>query len=307
MSYTPAILLLLNRKMQDRLPRLGHMAMTLSAINRFPVKSCRGHGVQHAVVEPWGLAGDRRWLVVDDAGGCVTAREHPRMLLVTPALRADGGLELTSPDAPPLSVDVPVDGGLVPIEVWKSELVAALASPGACAWFSKVIGVPVRLVYLDDPTRRRPNPAFALPTDYVSFADGYPLLLASAASLDALNDWIAEGPLAEEGPLPMTRFRPSVVIAGGTAWEEDGWRRIRIGDAVFRVVKGCDRCTMTMTDPDTAARGKEPIATLARHRRWDGETWFGMNIVPDNPHVTISVGDPVEVLESVPAPDGPPR
>jgi uncharacterized protein YcbX len=281
--------------------------MTLSAINRFPVKSCRGHGLHRSLVEPWGLAGDRRWLVIDDDGVAVTAREHPRMLLVTPEPSPGGGLALTSPDAPPLRVDVPEPDVLVTVRVWKSELAATLAAPEACAWFSKVIGESVRLGYLDDPTRRRPNPAFALPTDYVSFADAYPLLLTMTASLDALNDWIAEGPRAAEGPLPMMRFRPNVVVAGSVAWDEDGWRRIRIGDAIFRVVKGCDRCRMTMTDPDSALSGKEPIATLARHRRWDGETWFGMNIVPDNPGVEIVVGDEVEVLESVVAMDGPPR
>jgi uncharacterized protein YcbX len=170
-----------------------------------------------------------------------------------------------------------------------------------------VVGEPVRLVYLDDPTRRRPNQRFALPSDRVSFADGYPLLLATTASLARLNDWIAEGPRADEGPLPMTRFRPNVVVDDTEAWEEDGWRRIRIGAAVFRVVKGCDRCVMTMTDPDTAQKSKEPIATLARYRRWDREVWFAMNIIPDTPGVEIAVGDEVEVLESVPAPDGPPR
>ncbi|HZC69110.1 MAG TPA: MOSC N-terminal beta barrel domain-containing protein [Jatrophihabitans sp.] len=281
--------------------------MTLNAINRFPVKSCRGHSVQRATVERWGLAGDRRWLVVDDGGTAVTAREYPRMLLIVPSLRTDGGLDLTSPDAPPLSVDIPPVDTLVSVRVWSSDVAASLAAPAASAWLSKVIGTSVRLVYLDDPTRRRPNPAFARTTDRVSFADAYPLLLGSSASLDALNEWIADGPRAAEGPLPMIRFRPNVVVSGGRAWEEDGWRRIRIGAAQFRVVKGCDRCTLTMTDPDSAARGKEPIATLARHRKWDAEVWFGMNIIPDNPGVDIAVGDEVEVLESVPAPDGPPR
>ncbi len=283
------------------------MPLTLSAINRFPVKSCRGNSLPQAVVEPWGLAGDRRWLVVDDDGVLLTAREHRRMLLVTTSVRPDGGLELTSPDAPDLTVDVPAGDQLVPVRVWRSELVAALAAPAASAWFSKVVGRSARLVYLDDPTRRHPNPEFARPDDYVSFADGYPLLVATTASLAALNDWIAEGPRADEGPLPMIRFRPNLVIDGSQAWEEDGWRRIRVGDAVLRLVKGCDRCVMTMTDPDTVERTKEPIATLARHRRWDGETWFAMNAIPDTPGATIAVGDEVEVLESVPAPDGPPR
>jgi uncharacterized protein YcbX len=283
------------------------VTLTLAAINRYPVKSCRGHAVPSAVVEPWGLAGDRRWLIVDEDGAAVTAREHPRLLLAAPAPRPTGGLALSAPDMPPLDVDVPTDGPLIPVQVWSSALQATLAAPDASAWFSKIVGSAVRLVYLDDPTRRHPNPRFARPSDYVSFADGYPLLLATTASLDALNDWIAAGPRADEGPLPMTRFRPSVVVSGSAAWEEDGWRLLRIGAARFRVVKGCDRCTMTMTDPDTAARGKEPIATLSRYRRWDGAVWFGMNLIPDSPGATIAVGDDVEVLEAVPAPDGPPR
>jgi uncharacterized protein YcbX len=279
----------------------------VSGLNRFPVKSCRGQALQEAVVEPWGLAGDRRWAIVDTAGDALTARELPRMLLIEPHLRADGGLELTSPDRSPLSVDVPSSDEHEWIRIHKAEVPALAGSDAAGAWLSDVIGQHVRMMYFDDPTQRRPNPTFALPSDSVSFADAYPLLLASTASLDVLNDWIAEGPLAHEGPLPMTRFRPNIVVSGAAPWEEDGWRHVRIGSALFRVVKGCDRCTMTMTDPVTAARGKEPIATLARRRRWDGEVWFAMNIVPDNPGVTIRVGDDVAILDSVPAPDGPPR
>lgn len=236
----------------------------------------------------------------------MTAREHPRLLLVMPTVRPDGGLRLTSPDAPPLEVDVP-DGAAVPVRVHSSGLAGTPAAQDAGDWFSKIVGEPARLIYLDDPTRRHPNPRFALPTDHVSFADAYPLLLATSSSLAQLNDWIAEGPHTDEGRLPMTRFRPNVVVDGTMPWEEDGWRRIRIGAAEFRVVKGCDRCVMTTTDPDTATRTKEPIATLAKYRRWDGETWFAMNIIPDTPGVEIAVGDEVDVLEVVPAPDGPPR
>jgi MOSC domain-containing protein len=281
--------------------------MTLQAINRFPVKSCRGHSVQQATVEPCGLAGDRRWMVVDEDGVCVTVRERPRLLLVTPELRDDGGLQLTSPDAPYLSVDVPDPDEIVDVKVFSNPVRATAAAPEAHAWFSKIVGEPVRLVHLDDPTGRHPNPRFTRPSDVVSFADAYPVLAATTASLAAVNDWIAEGRLAHEGPLPMIRFRPNVVIDGSVAWEEDGWRRVRIGAALFRAVKGCDRCAITLTDPDSAERGKEPIATLAKHRKWDGGTWFGMQLVPDNPGVAISVGDDIEVLEAVPAPDGPPR
>ncbi|MGI8760031.1 MAG: MOSC domain-containing protein [Jatrophihabitantaceae bacterium] len=275
-------------------------------MNRFPVKSCRGEAVRSALVEQWGLAGDRRWMLVDDDGETVTAREHPNLLLVHPRL-VDGGLHLSGPHAAELSVAVP-DGPRVDVSVFGRAPFAATPADGAAhAWFAKLVGAPVRLVYQDDPTLRPTNRAFTRAEDCVSFADGYPVLLATEESLAALNALIAAGPLAHEGPLPMIRFRPSLVVRGAAAWAEDGWRRVRIGAAEFRVVKGCDRCVITTTDPDSAAKGKEPIATLSRHRRWDGKTWFAMNLVPDTPGATITVGDEVEVLECVDAPDGPPR
>jgi uncharacterized protein YcbX len=133
----------------------------------------------------------------------------------------------------------------------------------------------------------------------VSFADGFPLLLATEESLAELNRLIRDGAdHSPEGALPITRFRPNVVVAGAPAWAEDRWRRLRIGDAVFRVVKGCDRCVLTTVDPDTAERGKEPLRTLARHRRWAGKVWFGVNLIPDTPGVTIHAGDPVQILET---------
>jgi uncharacterized protein len=279
---------------------------SLGAIHRYPVKSCRGAQVRSAVVEPWGLAGDRRWLVVDEDGRFRTARELREMLLIDPVPTA-AGLTLSAPDAATIEVPTPTDGDLVPVTVWRSTVDAMLAAPEAHAWLTAVLGRPSRLVHLDDPTRRATNPDWSRPDDRVSFADGYPLLLTTSGSLDELNRLIDLGPRADEGPLPMVRFRPNVVVDGTPAWAEDGWRRVRIGAAEFRVIKGCARCAIPLTDPDTARRGKEPIATLARHRRWDGETWFGMNLIPDTPGVEIRVGDEVEILAAEPAPDGPPR
>jgi uncharacterized protein YcbX len=277
----------------------GYVAPAVSAIYRYPVKSCRGERLAGAAVEPWGLAGDRRWMLVDADGSPVTAREHPGLVLVTP--RPDGDvLHLTRPAGADLTVHVPRGDELVPVNVWGTDLAAAPASTESGEWFSEVTGVPVRLVYLDDPSRRRPNPAYSRDGDRVSFADGYPVLLTSEGSLATLNELIAAGPRADEGPMQMRRFRPGVVVTGTPAWAEDTWRRLRIGDVKFRAVKGCDRCVMTTVDPCTAAKGKEPLATLARHRRWDGKTWFGINLIPDSPRPgdAIRTGDPVEILEA---------
>ncbi|MBV9384767.1 MAG: MOSC domain-containing protein [Streptosporangiaceae bacterium] len=281
------------------------MPLSVNGIYRYPLKSCRGERREAAAVEPWGLAGDRRWMIVDADGDAVTARKYPQLLLVTPYLNSDS-ITLSTPAAEDLTVPVPRGDELVPVSVWDSELPAALACDAAADWLSQVVGEPVRLVYLDDPTRRRPDPSRSREGDRVSFADAYPLLLTSQASLVTLNELIAGGPRAAEGPLPMTRFRPNVVVAGAPAWAEDTWRLLRIGDVVFRVTKGCDRCVLTTIDPATAAKGKEPITTLAKYRRWDGKVWFGINLIPDSPRPgdTIKIGDPVEILEQA-APNGP--
>jgi hypothetical protein len=282
------------------------VGLRLTALNRYPVKSCRGEAMHTATIEPWGLAGDRRWMLIDDDGEAATAREFPRLLLAVPELIGDG-LMLHSDGMASLHVATPrVDATPVTVH-GRGPWPALLADAAADAWFSTLAGTSLRLVFQDDPTQREANPAFAAVGDHVSLADSYPMLLTTTESLVALNEWIAAGPLAYEGPLPMARFRPNLVVTGAPAWAEDGWRRLRIGAATVRLVKGCDRCVLTTTDPWTAARGKEPIATLARHRRWEGATWFGMNVIPDTPGATISVDDDVEIVQAVPAPDGPPR
>lgn len=289
----------------NRLNRLvcnvSWVSAQLIGIRRYPVKSCQGHDLQSALVQPWGLDGDRRWMVVDADGAAVTAREVPALLLVAPLI-VDGGLTFTAPGRAALVVEAPT-APLVEVSVWGNRVVAALAGPCATQWFSDVVGSAVRLVHLDDPTRRAPNPAYAQAHDRVCLADGYPLLVVNHASLAALD---ALTP-AEAPPLSVVRFRPNLVVSGLPAWAEDGWRRVRIGEARFRAVKGCDRCVITTIDPDTLVRGHEPIATLARHRRWDGKTWFGVNLVPDTPDATIQVGDEVQILDEVLHPDGPLR
>ena len=272
--------------------------MRVTQIYRYPVKSCQGEPVEAATVEPWGLAGDRRWMLADQAGDLVTAREYPPLVLVTPRTSGDR-IEAAAPGMPRLRTSAEVGRPLVEVRVWDTPVLATPV-PGADAWFSAYLGVPVRLVYLDDPTRRPVDPEYSQPADRVSFADGYPLLLTTEASLAQLNGWIAAGPLAHEGPLPMNRFRPSVVVTGDApAFDEDAWRVVRIGSVVFRSPKGCARCVLTTIDPETAAKGKEPIATQARHRKRDGKEWFGANLIPDAPLPSdaIKTGDLVEILD----------
>jgi uncharacterized protein YcbX len=197
---------------------------------------------------------------------------------------------------PDLDVPEPVGEELIPVQIHADSVRAAPAGPAADDWFSEVLERKVRLVWLDDPSRRGVDPRYGEADDRVSFADAFPLLLANAASLDELNGWLLEsGSL--EGPLPIARFRPNVVITGAPPWAEDDWTggRIRIGAVTFRVPKPCDRCVVTTTDQETGERGHEPLRILAKHRRIDQKLLFATNLIPDGEGV-IAVGDPVEGL-----------
>ncbi|MEU8586006.1 MOSC N-terminal beta barrel domain-containing protein [Streptomyces sp. NPDC048664] len=270
----------------------------LHSIHVHPVKALRALAPREAVVEPWGLAGDRRWALIDPSGRIVTQREQPRLASAAAELLPGGGVRVSAPGREPLVVDVPAPG-VTTTAKWSGEKIETVAAAAAASdWFSAYLGQDVALVHLDDPSVRRPldDPPHSRPGESVSLADGYPLLLTTLASLDALNSLIARGTHPDEGPLPMNRFRPNVVIEGTAAWAEDDWRRVAIGEVVLRVAKMCGRCVVTTTDQDSAERGKEPLRTLARHRRFDGRLVFGQNLVPETTGV-LRVGDPFTVIE----------
>ncbi|HEY9376924.1 MAG TPA: MOSC N-terminal beta barrel domain-containing protein, partial [Jiangellaceae bacterium] len=248
--------------------------MRVAGLHVYPVKSTRARDVSAAEVEPWGLAGDRRFMVVDSEGRHLTAREEPRLLSVSAVQRGASDLILHGPHADPVVVprsQYPTTW----VKIWRDDVLAVQPSAAADAWFSALLERDARLVWLSDPISRQVNPAYAEAGDTVSFADGYPLLLTATASLSQLNDWITAAALqrGDSGvaPLPMRRFRPNVVVETMEPFAEDGWQKVHIGSVPFRVAKGCDRCVLTTIDPDTLVKGLEPIRTLALHRKRDGK------------------------------------
>ncbi|MGW1162437.1 MOSC domain-containing protein [Streptomyces sp. NPDC002513] len=268
----------------------------LHSIHVHPVKALRGRRLHEAVVEPWGLCGDRRWALIDETGKVVTQREQPRLALAAAEPLPDGGVRVSAAGREPLSVPVPEPVATTTAKRAGEKIETVPAAPGASEWFSAYLGERVTLVHLDDPAHRRPvGPPYGRPGDTVSLADGFPLLVTTLASLDALNSLITQGDHPDEGPLPMNRFRPNVVVSGTAPWAEDDWERITIGEVEFRVAKMCERCVVTTTNQATAERGKEPLRTLGRHRRIAGGLVFGQNLVPLT-RGTVRVGDPVEVL-----------
>ncbi len=269
--------------------------MKLASIHIYPVKSARPIDLPASEVLPRGLPGDRRWMVVDENGRFVTARQQPRLAMVETAFDGDV-LRLRAPGQEELTLPLqPVAPQRTRVTVWRDEVEAVLTGETADAWFSQWLGRPVRLVQMTDDIHRPVDPDYGRPGDEVSFADGFPLLLIGEGSLDALNRRLAR-------PVSMRRFRPNVVIAGAEPHAEDTWVRIRIGEVEFAGVKNCSRCVFTTVDPETGTRSAdgEPLRTLGTYRQGEGGIYFGQNLIPRSGG-TIRVGDEVEVLERDPA------
>lgn len=273
--------------------------MHLSGLFIYPVKSLRGCTVEQAVVDPLGLSGDRRFMVVDENGRFLTQRVLPRMALVTTALSGDT-LTLSADHAGNMSVARAPDPGapLRKVSVWGSEgLLAEDCGDAAAQWLADFLQTQCRLVRIG-PKFMRPvlKPDVAGPGDLVTFADGYPFLVITEASLADVNDrLVAQGGEA----LPMDRFRPNLVVAGATAFAEDTWTRFRVGTVKFHASGPCARCPITTTDQQTGVRGKEPLRTLATYRRSTTDPTnvnFGQNLIHETKAGCLRVGDPVEVI-----------
>ena len=273
--------------------------LVLAGITVYPLKSGAGIDVDASRIEPCGLRGDRRWMVIDGDGVCVTARERPQLVRVL-ARVADTGLRLEMHDREPFNVQYPGTGSRTArVWIWGQACSALDAGDEAARWMSDALDKPVRLVAMDDRYKRRPDQDCTLPDDEVSFADCYPVLAIGRSSLDDLNT-------RTPAPASMRRFRPNFVIGGGAPYAEDGWRRIRIGSVEFEGVENCERCELPTVDPETGIPDprREPMRTLARYRRRaTGGVFLGQNLVPRGTG-TVRVGDRVGVIEaagSVPA------
>lgn len=278
----------------------------VSRLTVYPVKSFAGHVVDAVDVGVAGPAADRRWMVVDEAGVTLTARKFPQMLSATAEPLPDG-VRLASAALGELDVAVPVGGRVLDVTMSRIPTVTD-AGEEAAGWVSELVGRAARLAWLDDPARRGMSDKHGgTLADPLALTDTAPVHLFTGASLRQMDAWAAQAhdevvaaALAQGSPAPaafqpldVRRFRPNIVVEGDLEpFVEDGWHRITLGDVELRFADHCGRCVMTTVDPDTYAKGREPLRSLARHRRWEGEVWFGIQAVPTRPG-RLAVGDPV--------------
>ncbi len=261
----------------------------LSQIHIFPVKSIGGIRLSKAWVETQGLSFDRRFMVAGEDGAMVTARKYPNMVKINAVIQPDG-LILNYPDMSSLRLRYSeFERKESPVQVWDDKFKAFSTTDVANAWFSEILDVPVQLLFCGEQSQRLKE---EIQTN-VSFADGYPLLVISEASLQELNMRSGEN-------IEMEQFRTNLVVSDTDAFAEDGWKRVKIGEVEFEAVKPCERCILTTVNSRTGEFGqsKEPLKTLSTFRANEqGGVFFGQNLIAKNEGV-ICAGDKVEILES---------
>ena len=268
-------------------------ALSLTGLYLYPVKSLGGYAVGEAEVTARGLRHDRRWLLVDERNRFLTQRQYPELALLTLAPAYNGFLisHRQHPELLPLFIPFEAQPDrTVFVTVWDDILWAWRGAPEADEWLSEALGRTCRLVYMSDMVRRDVEPDLNPEGQLVSFADGYPFLLAGEAALADLNTRLAE-------PVLMNRFRPNLVFGGGAAYEDDAWEQFQIGEVPFRAVRGCGRCVLTTIDQQTAQKNPlgDPLRTLATYRRAENSTLFGQNVTGPG-YGRLRVGDAVTVL-----------
>lgn len=261
--------------------------MRVSGLHVHPLKSGGITSLEQADVTPLGLAGDRWLMVVDRQGHFVTQRAHPKLAALQ--IEVGDALAFRAPGLPDLHV-ARRSGDSVRVEVWGDWVDAETLDPALDAWVSDYLDDDLRVVRFADHAVRIADQKYASPDDRVGFADGFAVLIATTASLRDLNDRLAT-------PVPMSRFRPNIVVDSDVPWDEDGWKHVRVGAIELEVIKPCGRCVMVNVDQATGrSMGKEPLKTLATFRQQGHRVVFGQNAVPRGVGA-IRLGDPVEVLE----------
>lgn len=270
--------------------------LQISRLFVYPIKSLGGISVDSALLTDRGFQYDRRWMLINEENQFMTQREYPQMAMIQAGITAEG-ISLFHKNDIHERLTIPFwvsSTHPITVRVWDDLCDAVFVSKEADKWLSERLQVYCRLVFMPDESLRKVDPRYAVQENNItSLSDGYPLLLISQSSLDDLNSRL-------EKPLPMNRFRPSIVIAGANPYEEDEMENFVIRGVNFYGVKLCARCVMTTINQDTLEKGKEPLKTLSSYRMKDNRIYFGQNVLYNNGGVSLKTGDRLDIIRRKP-------
>lgn len=264
--------------------------MQIEELYIYPLKSARSQKVSEMTITPAGPSGDRQWMIVDADGKFISQRTLPKLATVE-VFYEEASLTLGFQK---MFFKISTNNSFqrkIPVQVWNDSFEAALEPDLYSQALSQYLGVPCRLVRYAPYSQRHVGAVSSHPWQpEVRFSDSRPLQIANLKSLEDLNTRLTK-------PVGMDRFRANIVFSGTKAFEEDQWKRIRLGEVIFSQPKKCSRCTMITVDQDTGVPdGAEPLKTLAGYRRDGTKIFFGSLWIPENAGL-IKKGDVVEVLE----------
>ena len=267
----------------------------ISELYIYPVKSLAGIKLENSSLTPFGLKFDRRWMIVDSSGQFLSQRELAKMATINTAI-SGGQLVLSHAESTITVPEAAQDSVEIMITVWKDTFLASHVSNTVDQWLSNILGQDCQLVFMKGNTQRQIDTDFAPIGQNVSFADAYPMLVISQASLDDLNAKLVE-------PVNINRFRANVIVAGTLAFAEDNWQNLSINDIDYQAVKLCSRCIMPSINQSTGIQDKvEMLAVLNRYRKIDKKIKFGQNLIYKNVKningQTISCGDEIKLKKA---------
>lgn len=263
--------------------------LQVSQLFIYPIKSLGGIELTKGTVTDRGFQYDRRWMLVNDQGEFMTQRNLPEMALFTTAISSEALTISHKKKAVSISIPLESSDETMMVQVWSDRCRARLVDKEINTWFSDLLSINCKLVYMPETTRRRVDGRYAQHKEITSFSDAYPFLLIGQSSLDDINSRIPDS-------LPINRFRPNIVFTGGSAFEEDEWAHFTISEMDFYGVKLCARCVVTTINQDEATKGKEPLKTLATYRMKNNKIYFGQNLLHRGEGV-IRIGDKIEIKE----------
>ena len=261
--------------------------MLLSKIIIYPIKSLGGVHVTSSWVEERGLKHDRRMMLVDENGCFLNQRSIPEMALFKCHLSGKNIQVSYQGD----DIEIPLEAQMQEryrVEVWDDQVNAAAVHHQFDDWFSDHLHRTCRLVVMDNKSERKVDNNYRINNGKVSFADGFPILLANSASLSDLNTKL-------QVPVGIDRFRPNLVIETNDPFLEDTIDEFRIADVYLKAVKPCARCQVINIDQSTAEKSKEPLKMLSGYRQSDHKVFFGENIVVLQEGL-VNQGDPIEII-----------